>query len=231
MDHGTQGSQVLIVAVAGGTCSGKSTLCQILAQRFNGALSVIALDNFYPDRSRCSRPEMHDINWDDVSSLDIDLIELTLTSLVQGKRVTLPAYDSVTHERTVGEQIVSPQRGLLVDGLHAITIVDQWSLHGHRSTTLLRIFVNCRDEVRWRRRSRRELLDSTVPGDFRRYWLDCCQPTFISQVLPQRSVADVSMSSPFTCASVSDLYDRIAALFDGRRRYGDSAQQNTRVGV
>lgn len=200
-----------LVAIAGGTCAGKTRLSECLYKALPCEATVLSQDSFYPDRSTWDYWKMAKFNWDKLESFDVDHIYFCLRELISGRPVSVSRYDHVTHAIDWDEvQIIMPVRVLIFEGLHAIELAKHCLRHasGH-AINLTAIFIDCEEPERRRRRMRRELCTKTVPGDFAEFWRERCEPTFQAQVLPQRRLADLVVRSPWTSATLTDLLARI----------------------
>jgi uridine kinase len=188
-----------LLAIAGGTCSGKSTLANELWQTFTQDSQVVTQDDYYPDRSAWSAQKLNGYNWDTIASFDEERIAACLTRLLSGRPIHATRYDPVTHAaHQDNSRIVMPTDFLIFEGLHAIDIAEQiLSAPGCSSVNFTRIFVECADAERARRRLERELREATIAGSFSEFWRQVSQPVFFEEILPQRHRADIVISSPW----------------------------------
>ena len=89
----------LLIGVAGGTGSGKSTFTQNLKQEFGDDLTILYFDNYYKNRSNVPEAERKNINYDCPEALDTDLLIQHVKSLLDGRSIECPQYDFATHTR------------------------------------------------------------------------------------------------------------------------------------
>ena len=141
----------MLVAIVGGSGSGKSWLAGLLEKSLSGKAGRISLDDFYRDRSHLSPAQRIRINFDNPSAIDWAEFKKVLASLAKGRSVRSPAYDFTTHSRRSHWRILKPKEVMLVEGL--------WLL---RSPSLrryfdLKIFLECCQSTRLRRRLARDL--------------------------------------------------------------------------
>ncbi len=188
---------ITIVAVAGGTCSGKSTLASTLARLFPDNLTILEEDCFYPDRSALSEDELSDVNWDSIDSIDATGVLYTIEQLTSVGRAYVPVYNRNTHKRYHDDAVVASSV-IALEGLHAITLLDRWrtAVEDVAGLSVLRIFIDCPEAIRYDRRRTRERAKATVPGNFESYWTLSCEPTFQQEVLLQRDKADLVIRCP-----------------------------------
>lgn len=201
-------SERVIVAVAGGTCAGKSTLGQLLQEEFHDSASIISQDSFYPDRSDWSEDNLESFNWDTITSINEDELALAITGLAAGVDASVPAYDRPTHSRVDEERLITPARKILViEGLHAIDITRRAFAANHpHNLVVINVFVDCPEPERRSRRMRR---DEGLWEDFLGYWLGRAEVIYRDEVLPQRANADIILTSPWAGADFNALTDKI----------------------
>jgi uridine kinase len=147
-----QGSP-LIVGIAGGTGSGKTTLTRKLRQELGEQLAVIEHDHYYKDRSHLSSEEREGINYDEPDALDNDLLISDLLSLRQGRSVRCPRYDFATHTRRAESQLVAPAPVIAVEGILLLAVPELAACFD------LSIFVDTSDDIRVLRRIRRDMVE------------------------------------------------------------------------
>ena len=84
---------ILVIGIAGGTGSGKTTLMQNIVSRFGGMVSVLSHDNYYKRRDDLSFEERCQINYDEPAALDTSLMVYHLEQLRRGYAIDCPVYD------------------------------------------------------------------------------------------------------------------------------------------
>ncbi len=115
-------SQPLLVAIAGGTGSGKTTLTRKLSQALGPDLAVIEHDFYYKDRSHLPSGERRSLNYDEPAALDNDLLLAHLAELRAGRPVRCPQYDFATHTRRAQSLEVEPAAIVAVEGILLLAI-------------------------------------------------------------------------------------------------------------
>ncbi|MGB0777705.1 MAG: uridine kinase [Flavobacteriaceae bacterium] len=109
---------MLILGIAGGTGSGKTTVVNRIMQELpQGEVTVISQDHYYKDTSELSYEQRTKINFDHPSSIDFDLLTKNLTELKEGNVVEQPVYSFVTHNRTSDKLITHPKKVVIVEGI------------------------------------------------------------------------------------------------------------------
>lgn len=110
-------NKVLIIGVAGGTGSGKSTFTQNLKQAFGNCLTILYFDNYYINRSNIPEAERKNINYDCPEALDTNLLIEHVKQLKNGFAIDCPQYDFATHTRKVTPLHIEPSQILVVEGI------------------------------------------------------------------------------------------------------------------
>ncbi len=149
------GGRPLVVGVAGGSGSGKSTVVRELISRMGAErVAVIHHDAYYRDLGSLSLRERRLVNFDHPDSLETELLVEHLDRLLQGERVGVPTYDFATHTRRPGaERILSPAPVVILDGM--LVLADARL----RERMDLRVFVETDADLRLVRRLRRDTLE------------------------------------------------------------------------
>jgi uridine kinase len=143
----------LLVGIAGGTGSGKTTLARRIATELGSGVSLLEHDWYYRDRSDLSAEQRAKINYDEPAALDNALLVQHLRHLQQGQSVDAPIYDFATHTRRSDTRLVSPAPVVAVEGMLLFAVPELYTLFE------LRIFVDTDDDLRLLRRIRRDLTE------------------------------------------------------------------------
>jgi uridine kinase len=144
----------LIIGIAGGTGSGKTTLARKLIESVPPSRAVvIEHDWYYRDRSHLSAAERATVNFDEPAALENDLLVEHLAQLKQGRAVTCPQYDFASHTRSAAHRRIEPSSIVVVEGILLFAVP------GLREIFDLRIFVDTDDDIRLLRRLRRDIQD------------------------------------------------------------------------
>ena len=108
---------IMVIGIAGGTGSGKTTITRKLMQRFGGDVSVIYHDNYYKAHHSMSYEERAKLNYDHPSSFDTDMLIQALKDLRAGRAVTCPVYDYSIHDRSDRVLHIKPAKVIIVEGI------------------------------------------------------------------------------------------------------------------
>jgi uridine kinase len=142
----------LLIGIAGGTGSGKSTVARKIADGLPAAsIAVLDHDSYYRDRSDLTYEQRSRLNFDHPDALDNDLFVEHLAALRANRGVDVPIYDFKTHARLHERRRVEPMRILIVEGI--LVFVDERI----RKLLDVKIFVDTDADIRVFRRIRRDL--------------------------------------------------------------------------
>jgi len=143
----------LLIGIAGGTGSGKTTLAQRLVSELGEGVTVLEHDWYYRDRSGIPTSERENLNYDEPGALDNGLLAEHLGQLRLGHAVECPQYDFATHTRRPATRRITPSKIVAVEGILLFAIPELCAAFD------LRIFVDTDDDIRLMRRIRRDLVD------------------------------------------------------------------------
>jgi uridine kinase len=143
----------LVIGIAGGTGSGKSTVAARLVSELASGVAVLEHDWYYRDRSAVPVSEREDLNYDEPDALDNALLARHLAELRAGRAVDCPQYDFATHTRRPTTRRVDAASIVAVEGILLFAIPELCSAFD------LRIFVDTDDDIRLLRRIRRDIME------------------------------------------------------------------------
>lgn len=198
---------VRLVAIAGGSASGKTWLADQLQAVLGVQSSRLEQDHFYRDWSHLPPAERARVNFDDPAALDWAHFGLTLIELRAGEPSRRPIYDFHTHTRRSETVTAQPAPIVLVDGL--------WLLHRPEIRKLfdLRIFLHCPEEERLRRRLARDTLERGRTAEaVERQFRETVAPMHRQFVEPQARWADVVLHHPCAPEEVTALHEALLRL-------------------
>ena len=145
---------MLIIGIAGGTGSGKTTVVkQIVEQSPKGQVVVITQDSYYNDTSDLTYDERVAINFDHPSSIDFDLLKEHLMLLRSGKTIQQPVYSFKEHNRTGQTVAIEPKGVIIVEG---ILVLSQPEI---RDLFDIKIYVHTDSDERLIRRLKRDICE------------------------------------------------------------------------
>ena len=143
--------KILVIGIAGGTGSGKTTLMKNIVAQFGGMVSVLSHDNYYKRRDDLSFEDRCKINYDEPAALDTSLMVYHLEQLRQGFAIDCPVYDFAQHNRSNETLRIEPNRVIIVEG---IMIFENEAL---RNLMDIKIFVDTDADIRLCRRIKRDV--------------------------------------------------------------------------
>ncbi len=178
--------KVMVIGIAGGTGSGKTTLTKKLVERFGPDVSVVNHDNYYKAHDDLPYEERCKLNYDHPDSFDTDLMAAHLAQLKAGHPIDCPTYDYTVHNRRAETVRVEPKSVIVVEG---ILIFENQAL---RDAMDIKIFVDTDADTRILRRILRDVkergrsLDSVV-----NQYLTTVKPMHEQYVQPSKRYADI----------------------------------------
>jgi len=142
---------ILVIGIAGGTGSGKTTLMNNLIEKFSEDVTVLSHDNYYKRHDDLTYEERCQLNYDEPAALETDLMARHLDKLRRGEAIDCPVYDFTQHNRSNETVRIVPKKVIIVEG---ILIFENKEL---RDLMDVRIFVDTDADVRLCRRILRDV--------------------------------------------------------------------------
>lgn len=177
---------VLVVSIAGGSGSGKTTVVRAISEAFGNAVAVLEHDAYYRDQSRLSLEERLKTNYDHPFAFDTDLYIDHAKQLIGGRKIERPVYSFESYTRTFDTVCVAPAGVLILEG---ILVLEDARI---RELMDIKAFVDADSDVRFIRRLMRDVqergrtLDSVVDQ-----YLNVVRPMHLQFVEPTKRYADV----------------------------------------
>jgi uridine kinase len=178
---------MLIVGIAGGTGSGKTTVVNRIREVFPGdQLIVIPQDSYYKDNSSITLEERQKINFDHPDSVEFELLITHLKKLSKGQAVEMPIYSYLTCIRAKETIPVRPARVALVEGI--LILIDP----GLRQMLDIKVFVDADADDRLGRVIQRDIVERgrSVMTVLNRYH-DTVKPSHLQFIEPSKRYADI----------------------------------------
>ncbi len=142
---------ILIIGIAGGTGSGKTTLMKNLVKEFGDQVAVVSHDNYYKRHDELSYEERCLINYDEPAAFENELMTYHLDCLRRGQAVDCPVYDYTVHNRSDETIRIEPKPVIIVEGI--LIFADE----ALRDLMDIRIFVDTDADIRLCRRVKRDV--------------------------------------------------------------------------
>jgi uridine kinase len=143
--------KILVIGIAGGTGSGKTTLMKNLIARFGDVVTVLSHDNYYRRHDELTYEERSALNYDEPAAMETELMVRHLDALRHWQEIDCPVYDFTVHNRSDETIRVVPRKVIIVEG---ILIFENEAL---RDLMDIRIFVDTDADVRLCRRIKRDV--------------------------------------------------------------------------
>lgn len=198
-----------ILAIAGGSCSGKSTLAAYLRD-YIGAENcrLIRQDDYYHDiRERGGSPM---VNFDIPEALDFDLLRNNLLAFKRNEAVVLPNYDFTTHQRRTPTEPRGPRPLIIVEGILLLAQPELHDLFDHS------VYIRCEANLRLSRRLER---DTTERGrsqeDVLRQFHDQVEPAHQAFVSPSQTHAHLILDQVQYISNMTEVAQSIVAMMNG----------------
>ncbi len=176
----------IIIGIAGGSASGKTTLVKRLKENFGPDVSVVSHDNYYKAHNEMPYEERCKLNYDHPCAFDTDLMIEQIEALRRGETIACPVYDFTVHNRSEETLLLAPTGVIIVEG---ILIFESSAL---RDLMDVKIFVDTDADVRILRRVVRDVnkrgrtLESVVSQ-----YLTTVKPMHEAFVEPSKRYADI----------------------------------------
>ena len=179
-------NNILVIGIAGGTGSGKTTLMKNLIAAFENDVTILSHDNYYKRHDDLTYEERCKLNYDEPAALETNLMAVHLDQLRHGEAIDCPVYDFTQHNRSNETIRIEPKKVIIVEG---ILIFENKPL---RDLMDIRIFVDTDSDVRLCRRIKRDVnkrgrsLESVL-----KQYQDTVKPMHEMYVEPSKKYANI----------------------------------------
>ena len=178
---------MLVIGIAGGSGSGKTTVVQAITEHLKEKVVVIPQDSYYKDSSYLPIEERQQVNFDHPDSIDFALLNRQLYELKNGKTIEQPVYSYLTCSRSATETVtVRPADVIIIEGILIFTCAEL------RNQMDIKIFVDADDDDRLMRVMARDILErgKTVETVIERY-TKTVKPMYLQFIEPSKRYADI----------------------------------------
>ncbi len=201
--------QPLVIGIAGGTGSGKTTVANAIVERVGPErIAWLQHDQYYRDQSGKPFEVRARVNYDHPDSLETELLIEQLTKLRDGRAVETPVYDFAQHVRTKQTRRIAPQAVILVEGILIFADPELRKLFD------VKIFVDTDADIRLIRRLQRDMAERgrTFDSVIRQYQ-ETVRPMHLEFVEPSKRYADVIVpEGGFNAVALDMIVTRLEAL-------------------
>lgn len=205
----------IIIGVAGGTGSGKTTVSrQILERVSSRRIAYLAHDAYYRDLSALPMEERYRINYDHPDALETTLLIEHIEQLKRGESVHVPVFDFTHYERTSETVYVEPQPIVLVEGILIFSERELCKLLD------IKIFVDTDADIRFIRRLQRDMAERGRSAEsVIQQYLTSVRPMHLKFVEPSKRYADVIVpEGGYNWVAIDMIADRIRSMLAAGQR-------------
>ena len=199
----------LVIGIAGGTGSGKTTVAQTILRRVGAdRIAFLPHDSYYRNQTHLSVEQRRKTNYDHPDSLETELLIQHIGQLLDGQAVDLPEYDFTTHLRKQETVRVEPQHIILVEGILIFYEQALCKLFD------VKIFVDTDADLRFIRRLQRDISERGRTSELVIHqYLETVRPMHMQFVEPSRRNADVIIpEGGYNTVALDMVISRIEAL-------------------
>ena len=197
----------IMIGIAGGTGSGKSTFTNRLKDYFGDDVTVIYHDNYYRQRDDMTYEERTKVNYDHPSALETELLVEHLKKLKEGESIECPVYDFTQHNRSNKSYTIHPSKIFLIEG---ILIFSDEQL---RDLFDIKIFVEADADERILRRVVRDVNERGRDiNNIMEQYLTTVKPMHALYVEPTKTTADIIINSGMNDVAFDIMRTKIETL-------------------
>lgn len=177
----------LVLGIAGGSGSGKSTIARAVLEALPPGRGVmLQQDHYYRPQTHLPESEREHVNYDHPDALELDLLAQHLDALRSGKSIQRPTYDFTIHDRAKEGVLVEPAAIIVVEGI--LVLADERL----RSRFEVKLYVDTDPDIRVMRRIRRDLEHrGRTFGQIRKQYYESVRPMHLAFVEPSKRFADI----------------------------------------
>lgn len=200
-------SRTIIIGLAGGSGSGKTTIAEALVDAIAG-VAYFRHDDYYRHRPELTFEDRTRVNYDHPDSLETALLVSQLETLRSGQPIERPVYDFTTHLRSEKTVLVAPAPVVVVEGILVLADADL------RRMLDLKIYVDTDADLRLTRRMERDIDErGRTPESVLTQYLATVRPMHIEFVEPSKKHADMIIPGGFRVGAVATVIEMIRGRF------------------
>lgn len=204
----------LIIGIAGGSGSGKTTIAESVVDAIGGdSMALIQHDAYYRDQTHLPIEERARVNYDHPDSLETELLVHHLERLLAGEAIERPVYDFTVHNRAPETVRVEPCHAVIVEG---ILVLSDPTL---RALMDLKVYVDTDADLRIARRWERDIKERGRTFDsVRDQYLHTVRPMHLQFVEPSKRYADIVIPEGYNLGAVGTVVSMIRDVLRNRER-------------
>lgn len=208
--------ECIVIGVAGGTGSGKSTFTNRMKEEFGGLITVVYQDNYYKCLDGMPFEKREKINYDHPDAIETDLLVKHIQMLKEGQSVECPVYDYVQHNRSNKTIKIEPREVIIVEG---ILVLQDETL---KNLMDIKVYVEADADERIMRRAIRDMKERgrDLEGIFEQY-ITTVKPMHYLYVEPTKVLADIVINSGMNDVAFDIIKTKIDTYIK-RRKIGEN---------
>jgi len=197
----------VVIGVAGGSGSGKSTICRALVKALQIDASVICCDWYYKCLKHFDRDQLGSVNFDHPSAIDFDLLIKHIHELKNNRHIEAPQYDFESHSRSEKKLLLSPNSVIFIEG---VLLFSEKRL---RQLLDFKVYIDLDSDLRFIRRLRRDTKERGRSADnIIRQYLDTVKVMHDTFVEPTKLFADVVVENKGHSDPVEKISSKIKKI-------------------
>ena len=197
----------LFIGVCGGSASGKTTICNGLAEYFEGDIQIISQDSYYIDRSHFTEDEIKGTNFDHPESIDIKQFYLDILTLMNSKEVWVPQYCFKTHSVLDTKTRIEKKKINIIEGLYTLQTEELRNLFN------MKVYIHADDDIRIIRRIKRDVVHRGRDlASILDQYISSVKPMNDQYVVMQKQYADSIIDTTNESDSASSISTLISAI-------------------
>jgi len=197
---GSSMEKPLVIGIAGGTASGKTTVVERIRKAISGGVSTLYQDSYYKDLSHLPIEKRREFNFDHPSAFDTPLLVEHLDKLINWEPIEMPLYSYKLYTRLPQSVVVEPNKVIIVEGILVLAEPEI------RRRLDVKVFVDAPDDIRFIRRLLRDIKERgrTLENVIHQY-LTSVRPMHLEFVEPSKRWADIIIPTEFSSDVALDL--------------------------
>lgn len=200
-------SRTVVIGLAGGSGSGKTTIAEALVDAIEG-VAYLRHDDYYRHRPELTYDERTKVNYDHPDSLETSLLVEHVQALRSGQPIERPVYDFTTHTRSEATVVVAPAPVVVLEGILVLADEDL------RRFLDLKIYVDTDADLRLARRMERDIHErGRTPESVLTQYLTTVRPMHLEFVEPSKKHADMIIPGGFRVGAVATVIEMIRGRF------------------
>ena len=201
----------LIIGVAGGSGSGKTTIADSIVDAIGSeSVALIQHDSYYRDQTHLPVEERAKVNYDHPDSLETDLLVTHLEALLAGEAIERPVYDFTVHNRADETVTVEPKPAVIVEGI--LVLYEP----GLRRLMDLKVYVDTDADLRIVRRLDRDMTErGRTFASVQQQYLETVRPMHLQFVEPSKRYADIVIPEGYNLGAVGTVISAIREVSRG----------------